>query len=339
MIAVIIVTWNSAGDLIECLESLSRLQHESFCVIICDNDSRDGTREKLFQWIDHRLDAPMNGTAWSSIRTATRRNLKAGSAEISLESRSVYWCPLGTNAGFAAANNVGMAKAFADPSVSAAWLLNSDTIVDPDALSSLEAFSNQQLRPGLTGSMLLYYDDPDTVQACGGKYSLLTHKGREVGNGLTAGSVDSTIGSHDIDYVVGASMLVSRPFYETVGPMCEEYFLYFEEMDWSLRSAGRFDIAFTSQSVVYHKEGGSIGTKGRGRPGDASIYYMNRAMLRFSQIHKPLSLVTALGRVVARGTRYLAARDRAGAKAVVSAVVDWARGERAVRPMPSGGDQ
>jgi len=63
-----------------------------------------------------------------------------------------------------------------------------------------------------------------------------------------------------MNYVEGASMLVSRQFLDEVGLLCEDYFLYFEEADWAIRAKGRFSLGYAPLSIVYHKVGGSIGT-------------------------------------------------------------------------------
>jgi GT2 family glycosyltransferase len=42
--------------------------------------------------------------------------------------------------------------------------------------------------------------------------------------------------------------------------MSEDYFLYYEEIDWFTRAAGRFDLLVASDAHVYHREGGSIGS-------------------------------------------------------------------------------
>src|SRR4051794_1968753 len=90
-----------------------------------------------------------------------------------------------------------------------------------------------------------------------------------------------------MDYVAGASMFVSREFLERVGYLAEEYFLYFEEMDWTVRCAGRFRLGFAPQSVVYHKEGRSIGSSTYSRPSRISLLYSLRNRLRFTRQYRP----------------------------------------------------
>src|SRR3546814_1192637 len=57
-----------------------------------------------------------------------------------------------------------------------------------------------------------------------------------------------------------ASLAISRPCVEAIGLMDERYFLYFEEIDWAMQARGRFSTGFAADAVVYHKEGGSIGS-------------------------------------------------------------------------------
>ena len=58
--------------------------------------------------------------------------------------------------------------------------------------------------------------------------------------------------------------------------MSEDYFLYYEELDWALRARGRFSLAYASDSLVYHKAGASIGSsnKAASRSLPADYYLM-----------------------------------------------------------------
>jgi GT2 family glycosyltransferase len=75
--------------------------------------------------------------------------------------------------------------------------------------------------------------------------------------------------------------------------MQEDYFLYFEELDWATRGSGRFRLGYAPKSIVYHKEGASIGTDASG--GSAlSIYYLFRNRIRFTHRFAPAHLMTVL---------------------------------------------
>jgi GT2 family glycosyltransferase len=96
-----------------------------------------------------------------------------------------------------------------------------------------------------------------------------------------------------MNYVEGASMLVSRQFLIEVGLLCEDYFLYFEEADWAIRAEGRFRPGYAPKSIVYHKVGGSIGTSSN--PASKSItcdYFNIRNRLLFTRRFYPAALPT-----------------------------------------------
>jgi GT2 family glycosyltransferase len=90
----------------------------------------------------------------------------------------------------------------------------------------------------------------------------------------------------DMAYVVGASLLASRAFLESVGLMCEDYFLFFEELDWALRAKGHFRLAWAPGSLVYHKEGRSTGLSPR-HYNAAAERRLHWSQLRLTRQHLP----------------------------------------------------
>ena len=96
-----------------------------------------------------------------------------------------------------------------------------------------------------------------------------------------------------MNYIEGASMLVSRQFLDEIGLLCEDYFLYFEEADWAIRAEGRFKLAYAQKSIVYHKVGGSIGTSSNpAKMSYISDYYNIRNRLLFTRRFYPVALPT-----------------------------------------------
>lgn len=75
-------------------------------------------------------------------------------------------------------------------------------------------------------------------------------------------------------------MLVKKDFIEKIGLMNEFYFLCFEEIDWTKRAKGMFDIDICLDSIVYHKEGASIVTRS-----SFAEYYSLRNRLIFTWIY------------------------------------------------------
>lgn len=154
------------------------------------------------------------------------------------------------NGGYAAGNNIGLRYAQHQGDMEYAWILNNDTIVDSNALHNVVTRASIDQRIGLCGSKLIYEWDHSKVQAIGGKYN------KYLG---VCWNISDESQVENLDYVTGAAVLVSKTFLEDIGLMCEEYFLYYEEIDWALRAKGKYKIACALDSIVYHKEGASIG--------------------------------------------------------------------------------
>jgi hypothetical protein len=77
--------------------------------------------------------------------------------------------------------------------------------------------------------------------------------------------------------------------------MEESYFLYFEELDWAMRAKGKFSLGYAPDSVIYHKEGATIGSnhdrKGRSLLSDQ---YASRNRVLFTRRFMPWALPTVL---------------------------------------------
>ena len=90
-------------------------------------------------------------------------------------------------------------------------------------------------------------------------------------------------------------MFVSKEFIQDVGLMCEDYFLYFEELDWVLRGKVKgYKLGYYWKSIVHHKEGGTIGSSSKGNEkSELADYWFVRNRLFFTKkfYHKFLWLV------------------------------------------------
>jgi GT2 family glycosyltransferase len=139
------------------------------------------------------------------------------------------------------------------------------------------------------GSTVRYYHKPRLIQAMGGGWLRPENvTSRHIGEGCTLEDIpQSTIGVElEMSYVFGASMLVSRELIRDVGMMTEDYFLYYEEIDWAMRSRAQFKLGYAANSHIYHKSGNS---SAKVLPTySANFYYRNR--LRFTSRFFPDSI-------------------------------------------------
>jgi len=126
---------------------------------------------------------------------------------------------------------------------------------------------------------LMYYR-PDVLQGVGGLYNPWFGLVREIGAGEPDRGQWDSISFH-LDYVIGASMFVTRGFMDEVGLMEEDYFLYYEELDWNLRGKEKdWRIGYCSAARVYHKMGASInGPEKKGNSELADFYSVRNRIL------------------------------------------------------------
>jgi len=330
---IVIVNWNGWRDTIECLESLFRLRFSDFRVVVCDNASSDGSIEKIMSWARGALAAAARNNDLAHLTfPPVPKPIPFIQVSSDLETKCIHGddAPLaliqaGSNLGFAGANNLGLRFAQAQNDCDFAWLLNNDTVAEPGALEALVTRMQQRPDAGICGSTLLYYDNPGCVQALGGSvYNQWTGRGGHIGLGRSRENLPSCREVEKrMKYVIGASMLIRAEFLREIGLMSEEYFLYFEEIDWAVRARHRYSLAYAPESVVYHKEGASIGTALiRAKRSRAAEYYAARSCMLFTGKHFPFARVSVAIALIARSLYRFAAGNNANGKAVLSGIRD-----------------
>ena len=276
---IVIVNYRTADLTIDCLRSLAP-QVPALSggrVVVAENNSGDGSAE--------RISAAIEDEAWQ------------GWAQV---------MPLPRNGGFAYGNNAGIQAALS-AGTDFVMLLNPDTIVRDGALESLLACMAIHPQAGIAGSLLENsaggvdcsahtVHSPLSELEGSARLGLLS---RLLRNHCVSPPLRSEV--HQCDWVSGASMLIRREVLEQVGLMDENFFLYFEEVDfcWRAKRAG-WEVWYVPQSRVMHLEGAStgIGVKARRR---APYWYDSRR--RFFVKHYGLAgllaadALWALGRV------------------------------------------
>lgn len=324
MIYIVLVNFKGARDTIACVTSINAQIDAPARVIVVENGSEDGSLELLEDWARSAVnDAGYRGEGeWSNLRPAAGRDIRVPVAFKIIAS--------GENLGFAGGCNIGIGLAMDDPVCTHVWLLNNDTVLEDDALAPLITRLAECPRMGMVGSTLVYYDNPDLVQACGGRFNPLTGRGKPLGEHMLLPlELDRQAVEDELDYAVGASMLVKRDFVARVGLMSERYFLYFEELDWAVRGAKHgFRLGWAPGSIVYHKEGASIGTNTRARPSNLSVYFMTASYLRFLFQHRKMLIPVGLALSLLKSSKWLLRRDTAAASRVMRAIAAVIRSPR-----------
>ena len=241
---IIVLNYINYEDTIKCLDSLQMLLYPSYQIILVDNASPN---ESVY-----------------ALRTYMT----------SEEKSNIVFLPLQKNLGYAGGNNQGLTYALQCGDMRYCWILNNDTVVTPDALTHMVHEMQRDRTIGLCGTKLIYDWDRTQLQGYGGFYNKWLATTRPC---LKREEIPQ------IDYVIGASVLVSTEFLQQIGLMSEDYFLFFEELDWRRRAQGIFGISCAPDSVVYHKEGGSAGSSMYKEKSELSDYFSLRNRLLFTR--------------------------------------------------------
>ncbi len=287
-------------DTVECLESCLKLNYSNFEIIVVDNSDTNDSIEYILNWANGKIDSiktlfegilqpyikkPIN------IKVLMEHEIESAEGD---GSNKLTLIKANSNQGFAAGNNIGLRYVMQRDDFGFAWILNNDTVVDSDALKALvnyyaEANTEGNKKLGILGSALLYYDTPELVQGVGGKFNKYFAVTGHQGQGLPVKALAAK--EHmEIDYVIGASMFVSRHFLEEVGLMSEDYFLYFEEIDWAtVAKKYHYYIDYCPTSLVYHKEGATINNAidYKKKKSELADYYALRNRLLFTRKYYP----------------------------------------------------
>jgi GT2 family glycosyltransferase len=218
-LSVIIVSYNTRAILARCLSELTAaVAGLDVEIIVVDNGSTDGSVELA--------------AAWPGVTPIVNYD----------------------NAGFAAANNQGLAAAQAP----FALLLNSDAFIGAAALAAGLTLLREQPAVGLAGLRLLYVDG--TLQAEHGTFPSLWHDIR-----VSAG-LDRMRAAHScppvepgpVDWVQGACMFVRMAALRVVGPLDTRFFMYSEEVEWCRRFWDHsWQVWYLPNATVTHIGGAS----------------------------------------------------------------------------------
>ena len=223
-LSVIIVNYNSAPELGNCLHALDGVRNElAFEVIVVDNGSTDGSlqaAQTTFPW-------------WRFL-------------------------PLDANRGFAGACNTGTEIA----SGRQVMLLNPDTEVQSGALSTLVRALSEHPQWGIVGPRMV--DQDDRVYAAARRlptpwflFCEMTGLAKlfpksKLFNGYLYGERAPALLDR-VEQIEGSALMISEAARRSVGNLDPQFFIFFEEVDWCKRvqDAG-YEIHVVQDAVVKH---------------------------------------------------------------------------------------
>ena len=225
------------------------------------------------------------------------------------------------NLGFAGGNNLGIQAAHGKY----LFFINNDAILpQPSAISHLLTRLESSDQIGMVCPKIKFSWGDHRIQYAGyTPLSKITLRNKSIGFGeQDNGQYDTP---HPTPYAHGAAMMVKREVIEQVGMMPECYFLYYEELDWSMmiRRAG-YEIWYEPACTIFHKE-----SQTTGQMSPLKTYYIIRNRLLFAQRNidgseKYLTYIYLICIVAVRDVlKYLCKGQINMAKAVMKGIKDF----------------
>ncbi len=298
-IAIIILNWQGWQNTIACLDSLQQLSYIP-TIIVCDNASEDDSFERILTWAQQHYSPSKIGIFSQPRFTPNESNY------------SFVLIQTGANLGFAGGNNIGIRYALITRCYKYLWLLNNDTVVNSKSLTKLYDYSLANPKIALLGSTVIDYYQRDTIQCAGGcrYFPLFT-----IFKLMLAGQLVKKVQQHSIkiDYVYGAAMFFQVEAIRKVGLLNEEYFLFYEELDYCQRLfQHNYEIGWCRDSLVYHKGSASIGnvTEGNLDKLQQANYYENLSTLKYTaNFHRYLLPLVLITRFVGKSIMLIKRKD------------------------------
>ena len=178
------------------------------------------------------------------------------------------------NLGFAGGNNLGIKAARGKY----LFFINNDTILKPQTSDFRHLISRLEVdeKIGVVCPKIRFAWGSNPIQFAGyTPLSPITMRNHAIAYGEEDNGQYDT--AHSTPYAHGAAMMVKREVVEKAGLMPECYFLYYEELDWSMmiRRAG-YEIWYEPSCTIYHKE-----SQATGQNSPLRIYYITRNRLLF----------------------------------------------------------
>ena len=236
MVSVILINYNGSKDTLECIESIEKSNYHEYHIIGVDNCSSDDSVKKLKEMQKHHIfeliESPINN-------------------------------------GFSAGNNIGIKRAIELKS-DYIWLLNNDTIINPNTIDELMKGFIYSKQCGVTIGKILYEKKRNQIWYAGGSISSKTARTKHWH--YNENDEDADKKNIEVSFATGCCLFMSKDSILKVGLMDEDYFLYEEDADYSLRmTKAGIQIIYCPKAMIYHKVSASTG-----KASDLMQYYFVR---------------------------------------------------------------
>lgn len=230
-LVIIIVNYNGYDDSRACLNSILTIQGDLPLVVLIDNGSKD---------------------------TADLETLKLSYSHLHI----IYNIE---NIGFGRANNIGIKWALQNVDFEYLLLLNNDTLIEPESLHILISPFNEDHQIGITTGKIMYEYNRGLVWYGGGDIDKIKGWPKIADFNKEATSTGANL-SRYVSFVSGCLMMFSKESICRLGGFDEDFFMYCEDLELSIRAQTLgLKMFYEASSVIYHKvQGSSSGSSSKG---------------------------------------------------------------------------
>lgn len=220
LVYIVLLHWRDYDDTKLCINSLKNITYSNYRIIVVDNNSSDGSLEKL------QLEYP---------------------DVIYIHNQGNYGFSRGCNSGLKEAYRLGADYVL---------LLNNDMVVEPSFLEPAVREASRDVKIGAVTGKIMYKATPDIFWQAGGYIDPIRVQGVPRGKGKKdIGQYDTVC---DTGWASGAMSLISRHTFEQVGYLPEEHFFGQEEWDYSTAILKKgLKIRYVPEFKALHEVGGS----------------------------------------------------------------------------------
>lgn len=223
-VTAVIINWNGKIDLLECLDSLCRLDYppEFLEIVVVDNGSTDGSRKAVTESYENVL---------------------------LLENKD--------NLGYVRAVNRGVQHAL-EKGADYVWVLNNDVAAEVNSLSRLVEAGERNPQAGVIGPVVCSSDDPGKIDNSGYRIDYWTGRMIRLGFGRDVFR-DRDVETERVESNLGCANLIKAKVFTEVGLFDPVYEIYFEETDFNVRAGKQgFQVILARDARVTHKHASTM---------------------------------------------------------------------------------
>lgn len=235
LVVAVVLNWNGVDETIECVKSLHDSTYNNLEIVIVDNASTDNSVETI-------------NNIFPQIKLIVNS----------------------TNSGYAGGNNLGIKWAL-NNKAEYVFILNNDVVVESTMIEKLIKGLQKNPNAGLITGKVYYKEDSNRIFSGAGRFI------RWRCTGVNRGSIFGRRYLHDrecfVNYISGVLFLAKLEVFENLGLLDEKFFMYFEDLEFSMRVQKNYLMAYTPDAIAYHKSGG--GTRWSNYS-ETYLYYQTR---------------------------------------------------------------